>query len=287
MLSTEIFKELYPNCKDPKEWVQAMNNNFGNYNITTPERIAAFISQCGHESGGWRIFEENLNYSAEALNRIFPKYFKNAGRNAYNYDRQPQKIANVVYANRMGNNNFGDGYTYRGRGPIQLTGKENYYNFSKFSGHDVVKNPDLVKTNKDIAILSAIWFWEKNNLNSYADKNDIKGMTKRINGGYIGLDSRISHYQHAIKLLNNKTIQVDSSDENEKPEKYLEFGVLKRNSQGDGVKFIQELLGLTPDGWFGKYTEQSVKFFQSNNGLLADGIVGPKTIEIMLKKIKK
>ena len=125
MLTTENFAELFPNCEDPEGWVTAMNTAFPKYGIDTPRRIASFVAQCGHESGGWRTFSENLNYSAKALDAIFGKYFKRAGRDAQDYHRQPEKIANVVYANRMdnGDTDSGDGYRYRGRGPIQLTGK--------------------------------------------------------------------------------------------------------------------------------------------------------------------
>ena len=146
MLTTAQFSKLFPNCKDPAGWVDAMNEVFPKYGIDTPKRIASFVAQCGHESGGWRVFSENLNYSAKSLDAVFGKYFVRAGRNAEDYARQPEKIANVVYANRMDNGDAdsGDGWKYRGRGPIQLTGKANYSAFAADMDVDVIDNPDLV-----------------------------------------------------------------------------------------------------------------------------------------------
>jgi putative chitinase len=203
MLTTEKFAELFPNCKDPDGWVHALNDVLPEYDIDTPKRIAAFIAQCGHESGGWRVFSENLNYSATALNAVFPKYFERAGRDAEEYHRQPERIANVVYGKRMGNGNeeSGDGWRFRGRGPIQLTGHDNYVAFSKDMGVDAINDPDIVAEDKEVALKSAIWFWNKNDLNRYADEGDIKTMTKRINGGYNGLEDRMKHYDHALEAL--------------------------------------------------------------------------------------
>jgi putative chitinase len=194
------FKRVFPKAKNPDELVKALEL-ITLFNINTTERVAMFLAQCGHESAGFSTFKENLNYSAKALNAVFPKYFKNAGRDAEAYARQPEKIANIVYANRMGNGNIasGDGWKYRGRGLIQLTGKNNYVEFSKdFDLNEIVENPDLVSDNLTIAVKSAVWFWIKNDLNKFADSNDIKGATKRINGGYIGLDERTKLYE-AIK----------------------------------------------------------------------------------------
>jgi putative chitinase len=203
MIKSTQFKKLFPLCKEPEAWVSAMNEVFPKYGIDSNNRIAAFIAQCGHESGGWTVFSENLFYGVSALESLFGKYFSKAGRNAADFAKKPEKIANVIYASRMGNGNTesGDGWKYRGRGPIQLTGKSNYASFSKDMGVDVVTNPDLVSTDKKIALMSAIWFWNKNSLNALADTGDIKAMTKKINGGYIGLQDRIKHYQHAIKEL--------------------------------------------------------------------------------------
>ncbi len=205
MLTAQQFQQLFPRAQDPQGWVDSMNNVFPTYEINTPQRIAAFLAQCGHESGGWTVFEENLNYSAKGLMGIFKKYFPDEAT-AMAYQRQPQKIANRVYANRMGNGpeSSNDGWTYRGRGPIQLTGKDNYRAFAKEMFEDwenLFNNPDWVNADREFALMSAIWFWNKNKLNREADAGDIKTMTRKINGGFIGLEDRIKHYEEAIHLL--------------------------------------------------------------------------------------
>ena len=279
MLTSSQFAELFPNCKDPDGWVEAMNEVFPKYDINTPERIASFIAQCGHESGGWRVFSENLNYSAKSLNAVFGKYFAKAGRDAEEYHRQPEKIANVVYANRMSNGDTesGDGWRYRGRGPIQLTGKANYSAFSEDMDVDAIDNPDLVSEDKEIALMSAIWFWNKNGLNKYADSGDIKTMTKRINGGYIGLEDRIHHWKEALHMLGAEAGEHESDDDHEDLD-VEDIGILKRGMKGEGVKMMQEALGITADGDFGPGTERALKKWQSDNGLVADGIAGPSTL---------
>ena len=283
MLSEPQFSRLFPNCKDPSEWVDAMNNVFPKYKIDTPKRIAAFIAQCGHESGGWRTFSENLNYSANALDAVFGKYFKRAGRDANEYARQPEKIANIVYANRMDNGDTasGDGWRYRGRGPIQLTGKANYTAFSEDMGVDAVNNPDIVSNDKEIALMSAIWYWNNNNLNRYADSGDIKTLTKRINGGYIGLEDRIHHWKAALAAMGEMHTEVDDHAEDEDID-VEDIGLLKKGMRGDGVKIMQEALGIGADGIFGPGTERSLKTWQSANGLVADGIAGPNTLSKLL-----
>jgi putative chitinase len=205
MLTSEQFHHLFPRNGDPEGWAESMNSVFPVYEINSPQRIAAFLAQCGHESGGFTVFEENLNYSAQGLCGIFKKYFPTLD-SAQSYARKPEMIANKVYANRMGNGpeSSGDGYKYRGRGPIQLTGKANYTAFAKEmfeNWQEVVENPDWVTWDKDFALMSAIWFWNKTGLNKEADIGDIKTMTRKINGGYIGLEDRIKHYNEAIHLL--------------------------------------------------------------------------------------
>ena len=282
MLTPEQFKHLFPRCKDPEGWVQQMENNFDTYHINTPERIASFIAQCGHESGGWKTFSENLNYSAKALNAVFPKYFKRAGRDANEYARKPEKIANVVYANRMGNGptESGDGWLYRGRGPIQITGHDNYETFGYDMGVDV-RDPDDVANNKEVSLLSALWFWNKNDLNKYADNHDIKGQTRNINGGYNGLKDRINHYEEILDMMTNDITRTNINDDSYEVD-YEPFGVIKRGSRGEGVKLVQELLGIPADGIFGLGTEHAVIIWQTENGLYPDGIVGPKTFAKML-----
>jgi putative chitinase len=174
------------------------------FNITTPLRLAHFLAQCGHESGGFKAVQENLNYSATGLKGTFSKYFKEAGL-AESYQRNPQKIASRVYGGRMGNGpeSTGDGYKFRGRGYIQLTGKENYTNFAKFIGEDTVAHPDLVATKYPLA--SAAFFFDSNKLWSICDKGadvaTVTAVTKRVNGGTIGLPDRIKHFQEYYHLL--------------------------------------------------------------------------------------
>jgi putative chitinase len=279
MLTVRQFEELFPNCRDPKGWVEAMNEVLPENEINTPRRIAAFIAQCGHESGGWRTFSENLNYSAKALNVIFPKYFERAGREAEDYHRQPERIANVIYANRMGNGDIlsGDGWRYRGRGPIQLTGYYNYVNFSGDMGIDADVDPDMVSEDKEVALLSAIWFWNKNNLNRYADDGDIKTMTRRINGGYIGLEDRIHHWEKALEMMGVESLEDDGTVNDG------EFSLIKRGMRGESVALLQEALGLDNDGIFGPGTEKALKRWQLENGLISDGIAGPMALNKLIK----
>jgi putative chitinase len=170
-------------------------------NFASINRQAAFIAQCAHESGSFCRVTENLNYSPEGLTKIFPKYFPTI-ESTKNYARLPEKIANKVYANRMGNGpeTSGDGWKYRGRGLIQLTGKFNYLKCGPSLGLDLTASPEYLETVAG-AVKSAYWFWNTNGLNAFADKDDIKGMTKKINGGYIGLEERQHLYDVAKKVL--------------------------------------------------------------------------------------
>jgi putative chitinase len=174
------------------------------FQINTPLRLAHFLAQCGHESGGFKAVQENLNYSGKGLRGIFGKYFPTDAL-AESYARQPEKIASKVYGNRMGNGpeSTKEGYKFRGRGYIQLTGKDNYTAFAKSIGEDTVSNPDLVATKYPLA--SAAWFFSKNGLNSIADRGadaaTVTAVTKRVNGGTIGLADRIKHFNEYYHLL--------------------------------------------------------------------------------------
>lgn len=173
------------------------------FGVNTPLRLAHFLAQTGHESGGFKITTENLNYSAKGLANIFKKYF--TPESAAEYQRKPEKIANIVYANRMGNGNqaSGDGYKFRGRGFIQLTGKTNYQAFDKTVEDNIEANPDLVATK--YPLLSAAWFWSKNGLNAIADQGNttevVTKITKKVNGGTIGLEDRVKHFKEYHQLL--------------------------------------------------------------------------------------
>jgi len=174
------------------------------FEINTPLRLAHFLAQCGHESGGFKATQENLNYSAKGLAGIFKKYFPTEAA-AAPYARQPQKIASKVYGGRMGNGpeSTGEGYKFRGRGYIQLTGKENYTAFGKSIGEDIISNPDVVASK--YALLSAAWFFSKNGLHKMADGGAsdavVTSITKRVNGGTIGLADRIKHFKEYYSLL--------------------------------------------------------------------------------------
>jgi putative chitinase len=171
------------------------------FEINTPLRIAAFLAQVAHESGNFRAVHENLNYKAEGLQKIFHKYFPDA-ETANEYARQPEKIANRVYANRMGNGDeaSGDGWRYCGRGLIQLTGKSNYTACGEDLDVDLHENPEYLETPEGAA-RSAAWFWDSRDLNDLADEKNIKEITKKINGGYIGLEEREKNYEHALSVL--------------------------------------------------------------------------------------
>ena len=259
---------------DWEDWYEAMCEILPLWEVDTIERVAMFVAQCGHESGGFRVLSENLNYSAKALNTIFPKYFKRAGRDANEYHRQPEKIANVIYANRMDNGDAdsGDGWRFRGGGILQLTGRYNYTKFGEAVDMSPEEAVDYVRTKKG-ALDSACWFWDTNGLNKYCDDQDIVGATKRINGGTIGLEDRTNRYKKAMAVMSGEVPAVSAAAPSA-----TKGNVLKRGSTGSAVKEIQRLIGVSPaDGIFGAGTEEAVKAWQKKNGLTADGVVGPAT----------
>ncbi len=197
MVNSEQLKQLHIGA----EWVDALNETFSRFNITTNNQKAMFIGQCSHECGNFRILEENLNYRAATLMKLWPKRFPTLEK-ANEYSGNAKKIANSVYSLRMGNRDetSGDGYRFRGRGCIQLTGHSNYFHAGKALGVDFVANPDLVGTAK-YAALTAGWFWSTHNLNTPADALDHARVTKIINGGQIGLEHRIRETQQALMVL--------------------------------------------------------------------------------------
>jgi putative chitinase len=183
------------------QWHDAITAILPEYGIDTPQRVAAFIAQCAHESGGFKFLKENLNYKAVSLRRVFPKYFTDDAI-AARYAGKQEMIANRIYANRMGNGDeaSGDGWRFCGRGLIQLTGKNNYTFFAASLEMEIDEVPEYLGTFEG-AVQSACFFWEQNKLNQWADKGDILTLTKRINGGSIGLEDRIKHYNHALHVL--------------------------------------------------------------------------------------
>ncbi len=196
-ISQEQLRSCIGNNPYLDHWCHALNTILPDYGIDTPQRVAAFIAQCAHESGNFQFLTENLNYRAVTLRKLFNKYFP-TDELAQQYEKKPEKIANRIYGGRMGNGpeETGDGFRYCGRGLIQLTGRNNYEAFAD----SIESTPEEVSEylgTFEGAVQSACWFWETNNLNQYADSDDIKTMTKRINGGFIGLEDREKHYAHA------------------------------------------------------------------------------------------
>lgn len=203
-LTKEQLKQLLPKNPYIDHWYSALAQLLPDYEINTAQRIAAFIAQCSHESGGFTALQENLNYKPATLRKLFGKYFPTDAL-AEEYCAKPNKqeaIASRIYANRMGNGDEAskEGYKYRGRGLIQLTGKSNYIAFADSLEITPEEASDYLATFEGAA-QSACWFWEANNLNQWADKGDIVTLTKRINGGTIGLEDRIKHYEHALHVL--------------------------------------------------------------------------------------
>ena len=201
ILSKEQLAQLIPGNPYVDYWHSAMERCLPDYDINTPQRVAAFMAQCGHESGNFKFLKENLKYRAQSLVKVWPKYFPNM-EIANQYAGNEEKIANRAYANRMGNGpeESGDGWRFCGRGLIQLTGRNNYQNFADSIETDINDIPHYLATFEG-AVQSACWFWETNNLNKWADTGDMLTLTKRINGGTLGLDDRIKHYQHALHVL--------------------------------------------------------------------------------------
>jgi len=181
------------------KWLEPLNATFQKYNISTSKREAAFIGQCSVESANFTHLQENLNYSAQRLTQVWPSRFPNISM-AQPYANNPEKLANFVYAGRMGNLQDGDGWKFHGRGLIQLTGRENYANCGSSIGVDIIDNPDLLLTPK-YATLSAGWFWNKHGLNLLADAQEYGTMTRRINGGTTALDERIAKITKALQVL--------------------------------------------------------------------------------------
>ena len=202
MVSPDQLKKMHidPSLAD------AFNETFDRFGISTPVQQASWIGQCGHECGNFKILEENLMYRAATLLKLFPRTPKRAWgftpEEAAAYEKQPSRIANRIYGNRMGNRDeaSGDGFRFRGSGFLQLTGHSNFYHAGQALGEDFVMQPELVRTPK-YAAMTAGWFWQTHKLNQFADTRDFLMMTKKINGGTIGLDDRIKHINHALDII--------------------------------------------------------------------------------------
>lgn len=281
MITLEQFSAMIPKNKDPESWYDAAMALFEEYEINTPNRIAGFMAQCAHESGDFTALEENLNYREETLLKIFPRYFGPDKEDAAAYAKNPEKIANYVYMDKfrskqgaMGNTEPGDGWRFRGRGVKQLTGRNNYTAFGKSVGMSAEEAAEYVATPKG-ALESACWFWKTNNLAKFADAGDNVGLTKKINGGTIGLDDRNRRWEAALAILGGK---VSVSAAPKAAATTAAVRTLRKGDKGDDVKRMQEAIGVSPaDGDFGFGTLTAVKKWQKLNGLEADGIVGPST----------
>jgi putative chitinase len=282
MITLEQFSAMIPKNREPEAWYENVVDMFKKYDIMTTNRIAGFMAQCAHESADFTALEENLNYSEKALNSVFGRYFGEGKRDATEYARQPEKIANYVYqdefrsaAGQMGNTQPGDGWKFRGRGIKQLTGRNNYTAFGKSVGMTADEAAEYVATKKG-ALESACWFWATNKVDRFADADDIVGMSKKINGGTIGLEDRKARYARAKAVLGRPAVSAPQKT-GAAPTKAAPARTLRRGMRGEDVKRMQKVLGVTADGIFGPGTTTAVKKWQRANGLEADGIVGPKT----------
>lgn len=267
--------------KEADEWHQALVDVLPKYNINTIDRVAAFMAECSHESGNFTVLEENLNYSWQQLRKVFPRYFPTDAL-AQQYHRQPEKIANRVYddANRqskLGNTQPGDGWKYRGRGVIQLTGKNNYTAFAASIGQTLDQTVEYLKT-KDGALESACWFWNNRKINPVADTKNIDAVSKLVNGGDIGLAERRDLYNKSVKILNES---APVSPAPSPVPAHPSSSVLKVGSKGDSVKKMQQALGIKADGIFGSGTEAALKQWQKGAGLPVTGVADQETLRRM------
>jgi putative chitinase len=280
LITVEQLRAMIPTNKEVEAWCEELNKALPKYDITTDQRIAGFISQCAHESMDFTAMSENLNYREETLNKVFPRYFGPGKRNAAEYARNPEKIANYVYmdefrTSKLGNVHPGDGWRFRGRGLKQLTGRDNYTRFAKDYDLTAEEAAVWVET-KEGALASALWFWNTNKLNAIADTGNVAALTKKINGGDIGLADRQARYTRAMAARGGKITAAAPAAA------ATSGGTLRRGSNGDEVKKMQAKLGLAADGDFGPGTEAALKKWQAENGLTADGVAGPKTLAKLL-----
>ena len=291
MITLQQFSQMIPTNKEAAEWYAIATELFPKYNINTTNRIAGFMAQCAHESGDFRLLEENLNYSEETLIRVFGRYFGQAPkRNAAEHARKPEKIANYVYmdefrspSSRLGNTQPGDGWKFRGGGIKQLTGRSNFSRFGESIGMTADQAADYVRTKRG-AFESACWFWKTNNLERFADRDDIDGMSRAVNGGDNGLADRRSRYTKAKSIV-GKTSGTPTPVNPQITDAVTQskaVTTLKRGSTGDLVKQVQSALKLTADGSFGTMTEDAVKSWQRINRFTADGVLNTEQINLII-----
>ena len=292
LLTVDQLRAMIPTNKEVGAWCAALNEMLPKYGITTDKRIAGFISQCAHESMDFRVLEENLNYKEATLLKVFPRYFGPGKENAAEYAGKPEKIANYVYMDKnrsksgaLGNHKENDGHFFRGKGLKQITGRSNTTAFGKTVGMTAEEAAEYLLTKKG-ALESALWFWGSRNLNDVADTGDVVKLTKIINGGSIGLADRQARYAKAMAALGGKVSAPAPAPAKAAPTPApaaVGNETLKRGSTGALVKQVQEKLGIDPaDGIYGFWTSNVVKKWQADNGLVADGVAGPKTLAKLL-----
>jgi putative chitinase len=271
-LAVSQVSQMLPRNREPQEWTPILNEFLQKYNINTINRIAGFVAQTAHESLDYTILEENLNYSWQALRRTWPRHFPTDDI-AKQYHRRPQAIANRAYANRMSNGSeeSGDGWRFRGRGIIQLTGRQNYTNFGRSIGLTAEEVADYL-TSKRGSLESACWFWNVNNINRFCDTNDIVGMTRAINGGTIGLNDRTVKYSKFREIL--------AQASNDSTNTFISVG-----SKGTIVANIQRALGIGADGIFGPMTENAVKRWQTSQNFPSTGKINQQQYEILVRNV--
>jgi putative chitinase len=276
----EHTRQILKGNAEADEWHAALVEILPKWKITTPNRVAAFMAQTTHESGNYRTLEENLNYGWQGLRKIFPRYFPTDAL-AKQYERQPEKIANRVYddanrVNKMGNTAPGDGWKFRGRGIIQLTGKNNYVAFAADVGMTVDQVVEYVQTKKG-AVESAAWFWSKRNINTPADAGDIDKVSTLVNGGTIGLTERRENYREDLAILGSAPAAIAAKAAPTTPKNASVN--LKRGSSGPDVVRLQKGLGISADGKFGPGTEKALKEWQTGSGLPATGVADAATLK--------
>lgn len=302
LLSEAQLAKMIPTNKEVGEWCKTLNEMLPKYGITSPRRIASFISQCAHESGDFRLLEENLNYKEETLLRVFPRYFGPGKQNAAEYAKNPEKIANYVYMDKnrsasgaLGNTQEGDGWRFRGRGLKQVTGRSNYTTFGKAIGKTAEEVAEYLET-KEGALVSALWYWQSRGLNEVADTGDVAKVTKIINGGDIGLPDRRKRYDEALAVLAGQNPagndRGSGGGEGDRQDRGQGGGggerqgggsqILRIGSRGAEVAALQKALGITADGNFGPGTEKALRAWQQSQGLTPDGVAGPKTLGKLL-----
>ena len=266
MITKQQFRDVFPDNRSADDWYDIAVRFMRANNINTPKRQAAFFAQIGHESRSMQIIEENLRYSASGLRRTFGKRLKGRDPEKLAYDEEA--IGNLVYADRIGNGpeSSGDGYRFRGRGVIQLTGRSNYQDFAETMDKDAEDVIDYLKT-KEGSFHAAVWFWDKKGLNRFADNDDFRTLTRRINGGTNGWSDRVSRWERAKRVLGVVSVAAQPRQR-----------VFREGSSGGIVRQMQQILGIEMDGKFGPNTKAALKRWQQRNGLTVDGVAGPQTL---------